>query len=160
MKFIFFLISILKLFIFIECDSTIDVSTLAEGEGYSINDNVVKITASGTYTLTGTSSTASFEIANSLTNVKLIFNTLSLSSSSKTLLTIGSSSSVNIQISQDSTLSATGYTAVTLNSNSELSINGSSTLNVIGTYGLMEITQLLLLLIQVQFQLLQQVMVY
>ena len=135
MKFIFFLISILKLFIFIECDSTIDVSTLAEGEGYSINDNVVKITASGTYTLTGTSSTASFEIANSLTNVKLIFNTLSLSSSSKTLLTIGSSSSVNIQISQHSTLSATGYTAVTLNSNSELSINGSSTLNVIGTYG-------------------------
>ena len=151
MKFIFFLISVLKLFIYIECDTTIDVSTLSDD---------VEIAASGTYILTGTSSTASFEIADSLTNVNLIFNTLSLSSSSKTLLTIGSSSSVNIQISQDSTLSATGYTAVTLNSNSELSINGSSTLNVIGTYGLMEITQLLLLLIQVQFQLLQQVMVY
>ena len=135
MKFVFFLISVFKLFIFIKCDSVIDFSSLSEGTGYTINDNIVKITASGTYTLNGTSTTASLEIADSLTDVILIFNSLSLTSSSKTLLTIGSSSSVNIQISQESKISATGYYAITLNSNSVLLINGSSNLNVSGTYG-------------------------
>ena len=135
MKFIYFLISILELFIFIKSDSSIDFSSLAEGTGYSVSDNIVTITTSGTYTLSGTSTTGSLVIADSLTNVNLIFNSLSLSSSTKTLLTIGSSSSVNIQISQISTLNATGYSAITLNSNSVLSINGSSILSVYGTYG-------------------------
>ena len=135
MKFIYFLISILELFIFIKSDESIDFSSLASGTGYSVSDNIVTITTSGTYTLTGTSTTGSLVIADSLTNVNLIFNSLSLTSSTKTLLTIGSSSSVNIQISQISTLSATGYSAITLNSNSVLSINGSSTLSVEGTYG-------------------------
>ena len=135
MKLIYFLISILELFIFIKSDESIDFSSLAEGTGYSVSDNIVTITTSGTYTLSGTSTTGSLVIADSLTNVNLIFNSLSLSSSTKTLLTIGSSSSVNIQISQISTLNATGYSAITLNSNSVLSINGSSILSVYGTYG-------------------------
>ena len=135
MKFIYFLISILELFIFIKSDESIDFSSLASGTGYSVSDNIVTITTSGTYTLTGTSTTGSLVIADSLTNVNLIFNSLSLSSSTKTLLTIGSSSSVNIQISQTSTVNATGYSAITLNSNSVLTINGSSVLSIAGTYG-------------------------
>lgn len=135
MKFIYFLISILELFIFIKSDSSIDFSSLTEGTGYSVSDNIVTITTSGTYTLTGTSTTGSLVIADSLTNVILIFNSLSLTSTSKTLLTIGSYSSVNIQISQISTLDTTGFSAIKLNSNSTLSINGSSTLSVKGTYG-------------------------
>ena len=135
MKFIYFLISILEFFIFIKSDSTIDFSSLTEGTGYSVSDNIVTITASGTYTLTGTSTTGSLVIADSLTDINLIFNSLSLTSTSKTLLTIGSYSSVNIQISQISTLDTTGYSAIKLNSNATLSINGSSTLSVKGTYG-------------------------
>ena len=135
MKFIYFLISILEFFIFIKSDSTIDFSSLTEGTGYSVSDNIVTITASGTYTLTGTSTTGSLVIADSLTDINLIFNSLSLTSTSKTLLTIGSYSSVNIQISQISTLDTTGFSAIKLNSNASLSINGSSTLSVKGTYG-------------------------
>jgi len=136
MKLVFFLVSVLKLFIFIECDTSIDFSNLSEGTGYSISDNIVTITATGTYTLTGTSTSASLTIGDSLSNVIIIFNSLSLTSSSKTLLTIGSSSSVNLQITGESTLSATGFNAITLNSNSNLQITGSSPLNVGGTYGI------------------------
>jgi hypothetical protein len=132
MIFFYFLI---ELFILIKSDTTINFSSLTEGEGYSISDGSVTITSSGTYTISGTSTSGSIEIANSLTDVTLIFNSLSLTSSSKTLLTIGTSCSINIQLTQDSTLNSPGMTAIKLNSNSQVSISGSSSLNIIGSYG-------------------------
>ena len=86
----------------INADETIDFSSLSSGTGYTVSDNTVTISTSGTYTLKGTNTNKRILVSTSAT---LILSSLSLTSSgSLTPLIIDSSNSVIMTLSGSSTL--------------------------------------------------------
>lgn len=58
-----------------------DTGITGTGSGYSISGTALSITENGTYTVTGSCSEGSISVAKSLDDVTLIFNDLTLSSS-------------------------------------------------------------------------------
>ena len=74
------------------------------GRGYSIDGTALTITANGTYRLKGSCSNGSIVVSKELTDVTLVLDSLSLSSSDTAPIVIKKSSSVNIHLEGRSTL--------------------------------------------------------
>ncbi|MCR5213140.1 MAG: carbohydrate-binding domain-containing protein [Eubacterium sp.] len=112
------------------------------GEGYKISGTTLTIKESGTYKITGSCSEGNIEVAKELTGVTLIFDGLSLSSSTTAPVVIKKSSSAVIQLNgtnslyskEDPTTEDTNEdfegAAIKVKSGSTLTITGSGSLNV------------------------------
>ena len=116
----------------INADETIDFSSLSSGTGYTVSDNTVTISTSGTYTLKGTNTNKRILVSTSAT---LILSSLSLTSSgSLTPLIIDSSNSVIMTLSGSSTLQDSSSNenegVIYLRSGASLTISGDGTLNL------------------------------
>ena len=116
----------------INADETIDFSSLSSGTGYTVSDNTVTISTSGTYTLKGTNTNKCILVSTSAT---LILSSLSLTSSgSLTPLIIDSSNSVIMTLSGSSTLQDSSSNenegVIYLRSGASLTISGDGTLNL------------------------------
>jgi len=120
------------------------ITETIEGSGYSISGTTLTISDSGTYILTGTCSECNVNIKKSITNVILILNSLNLSCSTSAPIVLKKSTSVTIQLLGTSTLTDLENieneenddfegAAIKLKSGSNLIIEGSGTLNAIGS---------------------------
>jgi hypothetical protein len=103
----------------------------------TISGTTLTITTAGTYTITGTCSSGNIIVSDSLSNVTLILSGLTLTSSSNIPISIGSSSSVNIQLEGTSTItdsetSSSSCSGIAIGSSSSLVISGSGTLFITG----------------------------
>ncbi len=119
-------------------DSAISVS--GSGDGYEISGTELKITQSGTYTLTGSCSQGSVTVKKEVTDVTLILENLTLSASDTAPITCNKSSSVTIQTVGANTLADkedpedTSDTfegaAIKVKSNASLTLTGTGLLNI------------------------------
>ena len=119
-----------------------DTGITGTGSGYSISGTALSITENGTYTVTGSCSEGSISVAKSLDDVTLIFNDLTLSSSTTAPVVVKKSSNVTLTLIGSSTLSdledaSTEDTnsdfegaAIKVKSGSTITINGTGTLNI------------------------------
>ena len=82
-----------------------DTGISGTGSGYSISVTALSITENGTYTVTGSCSEGSISVAKSLDDVTLIFNDLTLSSSTTAPVVVKKSSNVTLTLIGSSTLS-------------------------------------------------------
>lgn len=117
-----------------------------EGNGVSIENNIVKITAGGSYTINGTLSDGQVIVNSNKEDVNIILNGANISSSTSSAIYIEKAGTVTVTLADGTinTLSdATNYiyedeTAdepdAALFSKSDLVINGTGTLNVNGNY--------------------------
>ena len=124
--------------------SSTGISVSGSGTGYEISGSDLKITAPGTYTISGTSSEGTITIQKELTDVTLILNGLNLTSAQTSPVTINKSSSVTIQVTGSNTLTDNEDPAVEdtsdtyegagikAKSGSALTFTGSGTLTVNG----------------------------
>ncbi|MBQ5399479.1 MAG: carbohydrate-binding domain-containing protein [Ruminococcus sp.] len=121
------------------------ITETVSGSGYSIDGASLKITSDGTYRITGSCSEGTVEVAKSLTNVTLILDNLTLSSSNTAPIIVKKSSSVLMKLVGTSTITnnedASKETtdpdnfegaAIKVKSGSSLSIFGDGTLNAVG----------------------------
>ncbi|MBR3539694.1 MAG: carbohydrate-binding domain-containing protein, partial [Eubacterium sp.] len=119
-----------------------DTGITGTGSGYSISGTALSITENGTYTITGSCSEGSISVAKSLDDVTLIFNDLTLSSSTTAPVVVKKSSTVTLTLVGSSTLSdledaSTEDTnsdfegaAIKVKSGSTTTIKGTGTLNI------------------------------
>ena len=120
------------------------------GSGYSINGNKLTITSSGTYRIKGSSSEGNIEVKKELTNVVLILDNLSLTSSKTAPILINKDASVTIKSEGVSTITDNENVDNKYSTNPELAVlfegagikvksgasvtfAGSGTLNVVNT---------------------------
>ena len=120
------------------------ISSSGSGSGYEIDGTDLKITESGTYTLTGSCADGSVTVKKNVTDVTLILDDLTLSSSDTAPITCNKSSGVTIQTSGTTTLTDKESTenessdtyegaAIKVKSDASLTVTGSGTLNVNGS---------------------------
>ncbi len=112
------------------------------GEGYEIDGTALTITAAGTYTVTGSCSEGSITVKKGVTDVYLIMDDLTLSSSTTAPFSVKKTCEVTLELSGTSTLTdaedaTTEDTnedfegaAIKVKSGSTLTITGSGTLNI------------------------------
>lgn len=131
---------------------TFSDSAIAEtvsGDGYSISGTTLKISAAGTYKITGSCTSGNIEVAKSLSDVTLILDNLDLASTIGAPIVVKKSSNVTIHIENTVTLTdnenpedeestdadvADAYegAAIKVKSGSTAEFCGSGTLNVNG----------------------------
>ncbi|MBQ7714465.1 MAG: carbohydrate-binding domain-containing protein [Clostridia bacterium] len=80
------------------------ITEIAVGTGYVINGTSLSITAAGVYTVTGSCSEGSIEIAKSVSGVTLILDSLTLSSSATAPIVIKKTAEATIHLTGTSTL--------------------------------------------------------
>lgn len=129
-------------------DSGITVS--GASEGYEIDGTALKITASGTYTITGSCTDGSITVKKGVTDVTLVLNDLTLSSSTGAPLCCNKSTEVTLSLSGTSTLTdaedpddedstdeavadAFEGAVIKVKSGASLTITGTGTLNADGS---------------------------
>ncbi len=81
------------------------IAETVSGSGYEINGTALSIEENGTYRIKGSCAEGSIEVAKGLTDVTLIFDNLTLASSSTAPVTVKKDSSVSIVTSGTTTLS-------------------------------------------------------
>ena len=84
--------------------SNTGITSSGSGSGYEISGTDLKITAPGTYTITGSSSEGTITVKKELSEVTLILKNLTLSSTQSAPLTINKSSRVTVQVTGSNTL--------------------------------------------------------
>ena len=114
--------------------SSNSITGTPDTSGYSISETTLTISSAGTYTIVGSSSSGNIKVSSSLSEVILKLNDLTLTSSSATpTIEVEASSTVNIQLTGESTLTnsdddsgSCSGAVVKLNSGSSLVISGAS----------------------------------
>ena len=121
------------------------ITETVSGSGYTIDGTSLTITSDGTYRITGSCLEGTVEVAKSLSNVTLILDNLTLSSSNTAPIIIKKGSSVLMKLVGTSTITnneeASNETAdpdnfegaaIKVKSSSKLAIFGDGTLNAVG----------------------------
>ncbi len=80
------------------------ITEIVSGEGYTIDGTALTVTSAGTYKITGSCSEGSIKVASSVSNVTLMLDGLTLSSSTTAPIVIKKSCSATIHLDGSSTL--------------------------------------------------------
>lgn len=124
--------------------SSSGITVSGSSTNYEIDGTNLKITAAGTYVLTGTCTNGSVTVKKEVTDVTLILDGLTLTSSGTAPITCNTSTGVTIQvvgsntltdaedIAEESTNTDFEGAAIKVKSNATMNLTGSGTLNVNG----------------------------
>ncbi len=116
----------------------IDIGSVSGGgDGFTYSAGVVTITAAGDYTVTGTTSSNTLAVADSIADtVNLTLSGVSMATSKRSSLAIGSGSSVNLILTGVSVLSSntatSNYAGINVSADATLRISGSGRLDATG----------------------------
>lgn len=137
---IFFILSQTNFQVYAESDSsTIDISDSSVGQtlptGVSYAGNVFTITSGGSITVIGTTTTNTIVVETGVTNLTLTLSGTSITSSSKSPISIQGNSNVSIVLSDGTTNTLKGAfqkAGLSVPSGSTVNISGTGTLNATG----------------------------
>lgn len=122
-----------------------DNATVIDGDGVDSSDNIITISQAGNYLISGTLTNGSVVVkADSTSNIKIIFNGVSIKNNSgsaidiqeadKVVITLAKNSKNNLEDGEQYKNISSDSADATLYSNSDLTINGDGLLKVICHY--------------------------